>query len=53
MLVIRNGMMYDSGDVYIPEDYDGRRMADKKFGWIHPCCTYPLSDIEICVYPTK
>ena len=42
-----------SGDVYIPEDADGRRMADKKFGWIHPCCSYPISDIEICVYPTK
>lgn len=41
-----------SGDVYIPEDADGRRLADKKFGWIHPCCTYPLSDIELCVYPT-
>lgn len=41
-----------SGDVYIPDDADGRRMADKKFGWIHPCCSYPLSDIEICVYPT-
>lgn len=40
-----------SGDVYVPEDADGRRMADKKFGWIHPCCSYPLSDIEICVYP--
>ena len=42
-----------SGDVYIPEDADGRRAADKKFGWIHPCCSYPLSDIEICVFPTK
>ncbi len=42
-----------SGDVYIPEDADGRRAADKKFGWVHPCCSYPLSDIEICVYPTQ
>lgn len=42
-----------SGDVYIPEDADGRRLADKKFGWIHPCCSYPLSDIEMEVYPTK
>lgn len=40
-----------SGDVYIPEDADGRRMADKKFGWIHPCCSFPLSDVELCVYP--
>lgn len=42
-----------SGEFFCPEDADGRRMADIKFGWIHPCCSYPLSDIEICVYPTK
>jgi ferredoxin-NADP reductase len=41
-----------SGQVYIPEDADGRRLADKKFGWIHPCVSYPLSDVELCVYPT-
>ena len=39
------------GDVFIPEEADGRRMADKKFGWIHPCVTYPLSDVEIEVFP--
>ena len=38
-----------SGEVYIPEDTDGRRLADKKFGWIHPCCTYPLSDVALDV----
>lgn len=38
-----------SGEVYIPEDNDGRRLADKKFGWIHPCRTYPLSDITLDV----
>lgn len=42
-----------SGDVYIPEDADGRRLADKKFGWIHPCCSFPLSDVELAVYPTE
>ncbi len=40
-----------SGDVFIPESADGRRIADKKFGWIHPCVSYPLSDIEIEVFP--
>ena len=40
-----------SGEFYCPEDADGRRLADKKFGWIHPCCTYPMSDMEIEVYP--
>ena len=38
-----------SGDVYIPEDTDGRRLADKKFGWIHPCCSYPVSDVILDV----
>lgn len=42
-----------SGEVYIPADADGRRLADKKFGWIHPCASYPLSDIELCVFPTE
>lgn len=26
---------------------DGRRYADKKFGYVHACSTYPLSDTEI------
>ena len=38
-----------SGDVYIPQDTDGRRAADKKFGWVHPCCSYPLSDVTLDV----
>lgn len=40
-----------SGKVYIPEDADGRRMADLKFGWIHPCATYAVNDLAIEVYP--
>lgn len=42
-----------SGQVYIPSDADGRRLADKKFGWIHPCVSYPLSNVTLCVYPTE
>lgn len=42
-----------SGDVYIPESSDGRRMADKKFGWIHPCATYPISDVSLEVFPIQ
>lgn len=38
-----------SGDVFVPAEADGRREADKKFGWIHPCCTYPLSNIALDV----
>ena len=35
------------GDVFITEDNDGRRAADKKFGFIHPCSSYPLSDLFV------
>ena len=28
---------------------DKRRMADIKFGYLHPCCSYPDSDMEIDV----
>ena len=41
-----------SGDVYIPASVDGRRAADKIFGYIHPCCSFPLSDVVIDV-PTS
>ncbi len=36
-----------SGDVYIPSESDGRRGADKKFGVIHACSSYPLTDLTI------
>ena len=36
-----------AGDVFIPESRDGRREADRKFGWIHPCSSYPLSDVTL------
>lgn len=35
------------GKCYIPEANDGRRWADKKYNWIHPCASFPISDIEI------
>ncbi|MCR4662232.1 MAG: iron-sulfur cluster-binding domain-containing protein [Clostridia bacterium] len=38
-----------SGKVYIPKSVDGRRLADKEFGYIHPCCSFPISDIVIDV----
>lgn len=37
------------GDVFIPEDTDGRRGRDKDLGYMHPCASYPLSDIEMVV----
>lgn len=36
-----------SGDVFVPKTGDGRRYADKKYGYVHACSTYPLSDCEI------
>jgi len=36
-----------SGDVYVSENNDGRRLADLKYGYIHPCSAYPKSDIVI------
>ena len=41
-----------SGDyILAPGKHDYRRKADIKFGYIHPCCTYPISDMEIDVPP--
>lgn len=42
-----------SGEVYVPTRGDGRRLADLKFGYVHPCMTFPLSDCEIDVPPFK
>ena len=36
-----------SGEVYIPAVTDGRRGADKDFGYIHPCSSFPLSDVVL------
>ncbi len=36
-----------SGDVFIPTEGDGRRWADKKYGYVHACSTYPMSDCTI------
>ena len=42
-----------SGDVYIPEKTDGRRLADSKYSYLHPCCSFPLTDIELEVPSIK
>jgi len=38
-----------SGEVYVLPEGDGRRAADKQFGYIHPCASYPLTDLEIAI----
>ena len=42
-----------SGDFTVAEGRDGRRLADRKFGFIHPCVTYPQSDMEVDVPPAE
>ena len=36
-----------SGDVFVPLEGDGRRRADKQYGYVHACSTWPLSDCTI------
>ena len=40
-----------SGEYFVDKKHEYRRQADFKFGFIHPCCTYPESDMEIDVPP--
>ena len=42
-----------SGEVYTPKTVDGRREADLIYGYIHPCCAFPLSDVTIEVPPVR
>lgn len=41
------------GDVFCPQKMEHRRAADLDFNFIHPCCTFPLSDLEIEISPVK
>lgn len=36
-----------SGKVYVPKHLEYRRLADYRFDCIHPCCSFPLTDIEM------
>ncbi len=36
-----------TGEVFIPDETEHRREGDIKYGYIHPCCTYPVSDVTI------
>ena len=37
------------GSVYVPSVIEYRRGADKKDGYVHPCCSFPTSDCRIFV----
>ena len=39
------------GEVFIPESMDGRRLADAGAGYIHPCSSWALSDLELEIFP--
>ena len=38
-----------SGNVFIPKDVDSRRLADSSFGIIHPCYSYPMSNLTLII----
>ena len=40
-----------SGKVFIPDSMDGRRLADAGAGYIHPCSSWALSDLEMEIFP--
>ena len=42
-----------SGEVYVPKNLEYRRLADYKFNCFHPCCSFPLTDLEINVPVAK
>ncbi len=35
------------GNVFIPQDTDSRRLADSSYGIIHPCMSYPMSNLTL------
>ncbi len=35
------------GNVFIPKDTDYRRLADSSYGIIHPCVSYPMSNLTL------
>lgn len=37
------------GNVFIPQGIDNRRLADSSHGIIHPCCSYPMSDMTLII----
>ena len=36
-----------SGEYFVCPQNDGRRAADKDFGYVHACSTYPLGDMSV------
>ena len=40
-------LLLTAGEVYVRPESDGRRAADRRLGFIHPCASYPLSDLSL------
>lgn len=36
-----------SGEIFVPQETDGRRRMDKEFNYFHACSSWPLSDLTI------
>ena len=43
----RSKLASSPDSVYIPDSIDKRRAADRIYGYIHPCCTFPIGDVTI------
>jgi ferredoxin-NADP reductase len=37
------------GNVYVSPEDDGRRAADRLYNYIHPCASWPITDLELQV----
>ncbi len=35
------------GNVFIPQEVDNRKLADSSYGIIHPCVSYPMSNLTL------
>ena len=46
-LFIVVSIIYPNGLDIRPKQLEHRRKADIDYNYIHPCCTFPLTDIEI------
>ena len=36
-----------SGEVYVPAENEGRRFSDVEHDYLHPCASFPVSDLVI------
>ncbi len=36
-----------AGEIFVPKENELRRWADKEYGYIHPCSSFPVSDLTL------